>query len=182
MRSYAQTLSGTAGERRPDALAYDEMVTGQGTIRSHWQSLFAALSDLGIAGVAARAERVRQQLEDDGITFNFYDPAETRRNRGAAGILARPWALDPLPLIIGATEWATIERGVAQRARLLDRLLADFYGPQTLLAQRRYPSGLVFGSDAFLRPLRSSHGATPTRQLQHYAADLARGPDGTLKN
>ncbi len=181
MKSYIQTLSGPLGERRPPALAYDEMVTGQGAIRPHWQTLFAVLSELGVSGVGARAERVRQQLEDDGITFNLYDPVETRRGRGAAGVLSRPWALDPLPVIIGAAEWAVIEQGVAQRARLFDRLLADFYGPQTLLAQRRYPAGLVFGSDEFLRPCRSAQGAAPTRQLQHFAADLARGPDGVWR-
>ena len=36
-----------------------------------------------------------------------------------------------------ADEWAQIEAGIAQRADLLNRVLADLYGPQQLLHERR---------------------------------------------
>jgi len=72
---------------------------------------------------------------------------------------------------------ALIERGIAQRARLLDALLADLYGPQRLLALRLVPSELVFGHPDFLWP---AHGLVPHmgRWLHACAADLARTPDG----
>jgi uncharacterized circularly permuted ATP-grasp superfamily protein/uncharacterized alpha-E superfamily protein len=160
------------------AQPFDEMVTGGGSVRPHWQSLFAVVSELGRSGIAARAERARRQLEDDGITFNLYEPSELRDARGGGHPVSRPWQLDPLPLLISAAEWSVIERGVAQRALLLDRVLADLYGPQELLSSSRYPPTLVFGNPDFLRPCRGTAAAAPTAWLQHYAVDLARGPDG----
>src|SRR3546814_1848532 len=55
------------------AEAYDEMVTGQGLIRPHWQGLLASLSTLGSSGLAERAQRARQYLEDEGVTYNLYE-------------------------------------------------------------------------------------------------------------
>jgi uncharacterized circularly permuted ATP-grasp superfamily protein/uncharacterized alpha-E superfamily protein len=161
--------------------AFDEMVTGTRAVRAPWQPLFSALSQLGPGGIADRAERARLQLEEDGVTFNLYEAADApARPRGSARLTGpqRPWALDPLPLIIGAQEWNAIAAGVAQRARLLDRVLADLYGPQKLLAERHYPPALVFGSPDFLRPCRNAVQPRPTAFLQNYACDLARGPDG----
>ena len=39
-------------------------------------------------------------------------------------------------MVIAPDEWAGIEAGLIQRAKLLDRILADVYGPQTLLKQK----------------------------------------------
>ena len=67
--------------------------------------------------------------------------------------------------------------GLAQRARLLDALLADLYGPQRLLAEGIVPAELPFGHPNFLWPCQ---GITPAAGiwLHLYAADLARAPDG----
>lgn len=46
---------------------------------------------------------------------------------------ARAWRLAPIPLIIPGDDWETIEKGLIQRARLLDRILADLYGPRELI-------------------------------------------------
>ena len=130
------------------------MVTGRGAVRPHWQSLFAVLTELGPEGLAQRGERARQQLEDDGITFNLYSGnlysdqqpvGDPFAGRPASAPRPRPWALDPVPLVIDPAEWRKIEHGIKQRARLLDRILADLYGPQSLLASRRYPPALVYG-------------------------------------
>ena len=55
---------------------------------------------------------------------------------GAASLLPgapTPWRFDPIPLPPQA-EFDALEAGLAQRARLLDAVLADLYGPQRLLA------------------------------------------------
>lgn len=165
---------------RAGAGAWDEMATGDGRIRAHWQPVFPVLAALGPEELARRGERARQQLEDDGVTFNLY-AAGGDGEASSRAVRSRPWTLDAVPLVLAAEDWAVIERGIVQRAHLLDRVLADLYGPQTLLAERRYPPGLVFGSAEFLRACRRPGDARPHRFVQHYAADLARGPDGVWR-
>ena len=117
----------------------------------------------------ARAQALTQQMiAENGVTYNVYaDP------QGAD----RPWSLDPLPLILCAEEWSSIEAGVAQRAKLLDALLADLYGPQHLLSTGLIPADLAFGHPNFLWPC---HGMTlpAGHWLPIYAVDLARAADG----
>ncbi|HEX3838048.1 MAG TPA: circularly permuted type 2 ATP-grasp protein [Steroidobacteraceae bacterium] len=152
-----------------DARRYDELLDGTGAIRPHWKALFDRLDTEPGADVTRRGiELTRRLITESGVTYNVYaDP------KGAD----RPWALDPLPLMISATEWRLIERGVAQRARVLEALLADLYGPQRLIAEGVVPPELPFGHPNFLWP---AHGIVPAggTWLHIYAVDLARAPDG----
>jgi uncharacterized circularly permuted ATP-grasp superfamily protein/uncharacterized alpha-E superfamily protein len=148
---------------------YDEFRLADGTVRAHWQPLVERLT----AGSAARSMRqsldlTRRLVVEKGVTYNIYaDP------KGAD----RPWALDALPLLLTDAEWRQIEAGVAQRARLLDAVLADLYGPQRLLAEGLVPTELPFGHPNFLWPCVGLQPAG-NRWLHSYAADLARAPDG----
>ena len=89
----------------------------------------------------------------------------------------RPWNLDAIPLMITAEEWSHLEAGLIQRARLLNLILADLYGPQQLLRGGLIPPALVFGES---RVLAACHGVrVPGNTYLHLlAVDLARGPDG----
>ncbi len=109
------------------------------------------------------------------MTHNLVRPRES--GDGAAPAAARPWSLEALPLIVTAQDWAQIERGAIQRARLLGRILADVYGPQRLLQEALLPPALVFRHSGYLRAL---HGVTPVggMHLHIVAFDLARGPEG----
>ncbi|HEX5844350.1 MAG TPA: circularly permuted type 2 ATP-grasp protein, partial [Pseudomonas sp.] len=89
----------------------------------------------------------------------------------------RPWELDLLPNLIPAEEWQRIAAGVAQRATLLNRVLADIYGPQKLIADGLLPAELVFGHNNFLWPCQGVQPPGGTF-LHLYAVDLARAPDG----
>lgn len=136
----------------------DEMVDGRGGIRPHWRSVLGVLSSLDPAQLADRATRLGRAAEDDG---------------GAPP----SWRLDPVPFPIASAEFATLEAGLCQRARLLEAVLADLYGPQALLADGTVPPALVFANPGFLRACRGSP-APPGPFLQNYAADLVRSPDG----
>ena len=46
-----------------------------------------------------------------------------------------------------------LARGLKQRAALLEAVLADAYGPATLVADGSLPAALIAGSREFLRPL-----------------------------
>src|SRR5262245_24691714 len=153
----------------PDARRYDELLDDKGLIRPHWQHLIEQLTRDDPRAVARRGlERTRRLIVENGVTYNVYaDP------QGAD----RPWALDSVPLLLLAEEWRAIEAGLSQRARLLDALLADLYGPQRLLSEGLVPPELVFGHPNFLWPCQ---GIQPRggNWLHVYAADLARAPDG----
>ncbi|NKC30898.1 circularly permuted type 2 ATP-grasp protein [Falsiroseomonas selenitidurans] len=147
------------------------MVDGRGQIRPHWRGLLGAFSSLGYPAVAERARRLDRAFEEEGVATVLADSATRTR---------RPWRCDPVPLILPAREFAVLEQGLAQRARLLAALLDDLYGPQTLLAQGLLPATLVFGNPHFLRPCRAP-AATRFPRLTFYGADLLRGPDGTWR-
>jgi uncharacterized circularly permuted ATP-grasp superfamily protein/uncharacterized alpha-E superfamily protein len=153
----------------PDERRYDELLDRDGTVRPHWLGLLQRLSLDKPHDTARRAlELTRRLIVENGVAYNVYaDP------QGAD----RPWALDPLPLVISQDEWRAIEKGVIQRARVLEALLADLYGPQRLLAEGLVPPELPFGHPNFLWPC---HGLVPHggSWLHVYAADLARAPNG----
>ncbi|MBK9246044.1 MAG: circularly permuted type 2 ATP-grasp protein [Burkholderiales bacterium] len=147
---------------------YDELRAADGGLRPAWQQFFTHLGATGFADLDRRAAMLARQIRDDGVTYNVYR---------ASGGGERPWSLDLLPLIVGADEWALIERGAAQRARLLNAVMRDVYGPQRLLRESFLPPALVYGQPGYLRPLV---GFTPADgiYLHVIAFDLARGTDG----
>ncbi|MES1167117.1 MAG: circularly permuted type 2 ATP-grasp protein, partial [Pseudomonadota bacterium] len=154
----------------PPTHVYDEMEERDGSVRPHWQMFVNLLDDLGPSELEHRWNTARQLIHDNGVTYNVYgDPAG----------MDRPWNLDAIPFVLGATEWSFVEAALTQRARLLDHILADIYGPQTLLHGGLIPPELVFGHKGFLRPL---HGVSVPhgRWLHFYAADICRAADGNL--
>jgi uncharacterized circularly permuted ATP-grasp superfamily protein/uncharacterized alpha-E superfamily protein len=151
--------------------AYCEGFSSPTTTRGHWQSLVAALNAMGPDLLDQRQERAGRMRHEDGATFNpFNDPS----GRGT------PWALEIIPLPLTAGDWADLEDGLTQRALLLEKIVADIYGPQNLMKDGWIPPELVFANPHFLRPC---HGIQPTadRFLVYYAADLYRGVDGRFR-
>ena len=63
----------------------------------------------------------------------------------------------------------------------MELILADLYGPRTLLADGVIPPDLVYGNPAFLRPCCTTDGRRRDRYLSFYAADMLRGPDGAWR-
>lgn len=152
---------------RPHA-AYHELLDAQGQVRPHWRRLLDQLQRSTPAQLQQRQATLARQIQENGVTYNVYADPE-----GAD----RPWELDLLPNLIPADEWQQIAAGVAQRAGLLNSVLADLYGPQQLLAEGLLPSELVFGHDNFLWPCQGVQPPGGTF-LHLYAVDLARAPDG----
>ncbi len=146
----------------------DEMVDGAGRIRPHWRNLLGAVGGLGKPQLEERARRLQRAAEEEGI-------ASILPGTKAAGM---GWRCDPVPLPMPAAEFATLEAGLAQRARLLEAVLADLYGPQTLLRLGLLPPMLVYGNPQFLRASRRANAPAPNPLLQLYAAEMLRGPDG----
>ena len=147
---------------------YDELLAGPQRPRPHWETFLRSLAERSGADVSDTLSLMEREIRENGITYNVYaDP------KG----VDRPWEVDPLPLLISPAEWETIEAGIVQRAELLNRVLADVYGEQAMLASGAIPPSVIFGHAGFLHPAR---GIRPPGgvHLFHYAADLARSPDG----
>ncbi|HTU18035.1 MAG TPA: circularly permuted type 2 ATP-grasp protein [Gemmataceae bacterium] len=167
-------LAGSAnGEPAPDYEipgCYDEMVDAVGGVRPHWHSFLHALDALGQEELQRRWDEARQLLRENGVAYNVYDDS-----RG----MDRPIALDPIPLLLAPAELACLGESLVQRTRLLEAILADLYGPQTLLSRGLLPPELVFDAPGFLR---CCHGVRPAgnRYLHLYGANLGRSPDGQV--
>ena len=158
------------GMPRVEDWAFDETHSPDGLLRPHWQSFFAQMDVMGLAELRRRWNEAQHLIRENGVTYNVYgDP------RG----LERPWELDPIPLLISAGDAANLEVGLARRAWLLDRILADLYGPRTLLTAGILPAALVFGHRGYLRPCHDLN-IPGGKRLHLYAADLARDSDGAF--
>ena len=174
----------------PPSRAPDEAFDGRGGSRPHWGSFFQLLGHLGLDELTRRWDEARQLIRENGVTYNVYgDP------RG----MDRPWQLDPIPLLISPAECQVLEAGLIQRGRLLETILADLYGPQTLLhdgpaaaraglRQSRLPAPLPRHPPA--RAIASCISTPPTWAVRPTAAfrvlgDRTQSPSGagyTLEN
>jgi uncharacterized circularly permuted ATP-grasp superfamily protein/uncharacterized alpha-E superfamily protein len=180
----ADSLFGADAQESPAALAgalappaasghYDEL-RGSASGRAAalpagpWARFFENLGTEGFADLNRRTVNLERQVRDNGITYNVYADANGPQ---------RPWSLDLFPLIISPESWRQLEAGVLQRVKLLDRVMADVYGPQELLARNLLPPALVQGHPGYLRPM---HGVKPAggAHLHIAAFDMARDPSG----
>ena len=146
----------------------DQLRDADGVLRPLWQEFFGHLGPGGFADLPRRQATIERQVRDDGITYNVYSDE---------GQGVRPWSVDLLPLLLDADEWAQVEAGVAQRAALLQHIVADCYGPQQLIADNLLPPALVFGHPGYLRPIIGQR--PPGGVFLHIVAvDVARAADG----
>lgn len=148
----------------------DEMADPAGKVFSHWQKLASFYERIGDRKLLEMASEVERYLKENGVTYNIYGDPQG---------LNRPWNLDPIPILIDQSDWSEIERGVRQRANLLNVILKDIYGSRNLIRQGFLPFELIYNHQGFLRQvdkvrLKGEH------QLIQYAADLARGPNGKM--
>jgi uncharacterized circularly permuted ATP-grasp superfamily protein/uncharacterized alpha-E superfamily protein len=147
---------------------YDELRAHDGQVRPHWQHLLDALCTLGPDALEERRREARRLIRDNGVTYNLHGDPQG---------MSRPWDLDLLPVLIRSDEWAALERGLMQRAELLNLLLLDLYGPREVIRKGLLPAELIEGYLGYLLPC---HGVrvVADRPLVHYAADWTRTPDG----
>jgi uncharacterized circularly permuted ATP-grasp superfamily protein/uncharacterized alpha-E superfamily protein len=164
-----------------------QMLFANDSLAPHWQTFFeqALHAHHGVRSGFDSADReddvesfrarlvdlhasMLRRVADNGVTYNVYSDESSQ---------ARPWSLDLLPMIVPEHEWQTIERGVLQRVRLLNDVLTDVYGEQTLIKRGLLPAAIVQGHPGYRR---SAHGITPHggTHLHIVGFDLARGPDG----
>ena len=135
-------------------------------VAAPWRQFVAGLAQQNGGDLAGAQARLDRHVEELGLAFRLTGDDKER-----------PWPLGPVPILIGAQEWAGIVAALVQRADLLEAVLADLYGAQSLVRDGHLPAAVVSGSPHYARrmvglPPRGGH------HLKVCAIDLARGPTG----
>jgi len=158
--------TGPLGRYAPPEPQADILMASPPAIREAWHRLANGFSGQSNGDLASLQRDLDRHVEDLGLAFRVTGDQQER-----------PWPLNPMPILIGAQEWAGVTQGLVQRAELLETIIADLYGPQELVSSGQLPAAIVSGSSNFARRLV---GVKPGGgyYLHVYAVDLARGPSG----
>ncbi|SFK10675.1 circularly permuted type 2 ATP-grasp protein [Celeribacter neptunius] len=147
----------------------DELFDASGQMRPVWRRFVERFSRLSPEDIQARFERGNQYLRDAGVFYRQYsnDP-----------LTERDWPLSHIPVILHEEEWEHICEGLTQRADLLERVMADLYGPGQLVSDGHLPAELIARSPQWLRPMV---GVQPRggHYLHFIAFEIGRSPDGS---
>jgi len=157
------------------ALNHFEELTGEqassspiNALSPHWQKFFDNIGQHGIENLNFKEQDLRKSVQENGITYNIYADQNGPQ---------RPWSLDLFPLILTSVDWQQIEIGITQRAKLLEEILRDTYGNQTLIKNGLIPPALIQGHPGYLRQMHGSQ-LLGGNHLHLIAFDLAKGPNG----
>ena len=157
-----------------DALAYyapqspggDFYTAAAPDVRAAWHDLARGFANRCNGDLGAMQNYLDRHVEDLGLAFRITGEENER-----------PWPLGPMPILVAGDEWETVTKGLIQRADLLETVIADLYGEQSLVTGGHLPAGVVSGSNDFARRMvrMAPQGGY---FLNTYAVDLARGPTG----
>lgn len=156
---------------------YDELYDADGQIRNKYKFLVKSFQELGPAELINRRRDTDRILRENGVTYNLYqtDSPEAKE---------RPWDLDLFPLVMESEEWRVLERGLNQRADLLDALVRDVYSKRRLLHEKKIPPEILFNETSFLRACDgmydSNHFLARNPALLFFVCDLIRAADGNF--
>jgi uncharacterized circularly permuted ATP-grasp superfamily protein len=144
------------------------MHAADGTVRPHYQPLADWIARSPPARIAHKREEAERAFHRVGITFAVY---------GDSGGAERLIPFDLIPRIIPATEWAVLERGLAQRVAALNAFLGDIYHQQRILDAGILPRERVLGNPQFRGEMRGMH--VPGDIYAHIAGiDVVRAGEG----
>lgn len=146
----------------------DELLDSNGVIRPVWSPLIRFLSQRPAAQLKQDFHRGDQYLRDAGVFFRHYE-------EGAAS--ERDWPLSHVPVLIDESEFNQISESLVERADLLEHVVADLYGENTLVRDGHLPADLIGSNPEWLRALV---GVKPSSgyYLNFIAFEIGRGPDG----
>ena len=147
----------------------DELFDASGHMRPVWEPFISRLQELSPEEIDERIARGDQYLRDAGVYFRRYSdktPGE------------RDWPLSHIPVLLPEAEWADISDALTQRADILERIVADIYGDQTLVRDGHLPASFLAQNPEWLRPMV---GVRPVSGyfLHHIAFEIGRNPDGS---
>jgi carboxylate-amine ligase len=125
----ARSIRG-AGEYPLETGCFDEAFAATGTPRPPYAEFLGALAQQDLSTLR---ERVRSKVAEAGLQFGP----------------DREIPVDPVPRLIKAAEWRSLEPGLLQRARALNAFVVDAYGPQQIFDAGVVPGHLLESSSGF---------------------------------
>lgn len=147
---------------------YDEMFDASGVPRTGTVKLIEKINSLTAGDLRRRQQAAELALRNMGITFNVY---------GDETGVEKIFPFDIVPRIVSAADWKTVEAGLHQRIKALNRFIDDVYHEQEILKDEIIPSRLVWSSKCFLR---QCIGIDPPQGVWCHitGTDLVRDGDG----
>ena len=154
-------------------VGFDEYFCGEtATPRADLAPLLASLGQMGLPELNRSHASASQLLRRLGATFRLNDSGL----KGSERILP----FDPLPRLIGRSDWITLEQGLLQRLEAIDCFLADIYGPQQILNDGVIPREDVESSSGW-RPQMQGISLPLNRWCHISGLDLIRDGNGTWR-
>ncbi|MGN6665124.1 MAG: circularly permuted type 2 ATP-grasp protein [Solirubrobacterales bacterium] len=146
-------------EYRQEPDCFDEAFGPDGEPRAHYAELLAALPE----DLAELSERIGAGVAADGLTFG-------------EGVEI---AVDPVPRLLTAEEWESLEAGLLQRARALNAFVVDAYGSQRIFDAGVVPRRLLETASGYAEAMRGLiDPEVPPATVA--GLDLVRNRDGEL--
>lgn len=118
--------------------------TFQGELRAHYEAYFAWLSQQSEAKMLSRREEAEVLFRRVGITFAVYGEKDAE---GAGTERLIPF--DLIPRIVPAPEWASLELGLIQRVKALNRFVHDVYHDREILKAEIVPTEQVLYNEQY---------------------------------
>lgn len=147
----------------------DELYDAAGRMRPVWAPFIDRLLELNQDELEERIARGNQYLRDAGVYFRRYSDKTADE---------RDWPLSHIPVLLPEDEWTGIATALTQRADILERIVADLYGDQTLVRDGYLPASLLASTPEWLRPMIGIKPASG-HFLHHLAFEIGRNPDGS---
>ena len=153
--------------KRTAGAAWDEMIAPDGSVRRTSRAVHSAVAGMSVEDLRARSDSLAATFLDRGVTFDLAGEE-------------RPFPIDVVPRVLAAQEWATVDAGVRQRVRVLERFLADVYGPMRAVADGVVPRHVITSSSHFHR---QAAGVEPANGVRVHVSgiDLVRDEAGRFR-
>ena len=145
--------------------------SGPGEVRHPYRTLSRWLDAAPADLLTSRSRQAELFFRRMGVTFAVYGDVESNE---------RLIPFDVVPRIIGAAEWAALEKGLVQRVNGLNAFLKDIYGAQECIKAGIIPADLIFTNPHY-RP--EMQGRRPPGDIWTHicGVDLVRtGEDGFI--
>lgn len=123
---------------------------------------------MGLRELQDHVDVINQQMARYGVKFGIYKNGSYNE---------RLFPFDPIPRIIEADEFQTLERGLAQRVNALNKFLADIYADKNIIHEGVVPEEFVYRSPGYLA---QCEGIRPPEGIYSHISgiDLVKGKNG----